>query len=106
MSILHPETAEDRMAIVPLIGCGVPLAIVLLAIVLLLTGCAHTRYVTAYCVTRAQLEQLQHAKPGKVRDQLTGKADEDLRKVAGRLVRVEAWGDGLLDVLGGCVDPN
>lgn len=77
-----------------------------LALMLLLTGCAQTRYVQTFCVTGAQLEQLQHAKPGKVRDQLTGKADEDLKKVAGRLVRVEAWGDGLIDVLGGCVEPK
>jgi hypothetical protein len=72
-------------------------------ITLALSGCVHTRYIQTYCVTKAQLEQLQKAKPGKVRDQLTGKADEDLKKVAGRLVRVEAWGDGLIDVLGGCV---
>jgi hypothetical protein len=71
---------------------------------LALSGCAHTRYVTIHCITKAQLEQLAKQKPGKVRDQLTGKADEDIKKVAGRLVRVEAWGDGLLDVLGGCVN--
>jgi ABC-type uncharacterized transport system auxiliary subunit len=71
-----------------------------------LSGCATTKYVTVYCVTKAQVEQLQKAKPGKVRDQLTGKADQDLKLVAGRLVRVESWGDGLLDVLGGCVDPH
>lgn len=77
-----------------------------IALLLLLGGCTHTRYITVYCVTKAQLEQLAKAKPEKVRDQLTGKADEDLKKVTGRLVRVEAWGDGLLDVLGGCVDPK
>lgn len=27
MSLLHPETAEDRMAIVPILGCFVPLLI-------------------------------------------------------------------------------
>jgi hypothetical protein len=37
MSLFHPETAEDKMAIVPVLGCLVPLAaaiIVVLAIVL------------------------------------------------------------------------
>lgn len=77
-----------------------------LCLALLLSGCATTRYVTVYCLTKAQLAELQSKKPGKIRDQLTGKADEDLKKVTGRLVRVEAWGDGMLDVLGGCVDPN
>ena len=33
MSLLDRETAEDRMAIVPLIGCGVPLAIVVCLVV-------------------------------------------------------------------------
>ena len=28
MSILHPETAEDKMAWVPIIGCFVPLIVV------------------------------------------------------------------------------
>jgi hypothetical protein len=79
----------------------------LFAAVILLTlpACVTTRYVPTYCVTPEQLEQLKASKPGKVRDQLTGKADEDLKKVAGRLVRVEAWGDGLLTVLGGCAAP-
>jgi hypothetical protein len=77
-----------------------------LALLLALSGCTTVRYQRVYCVTKAQVEQLQKAKPGKVRDQLTGKADQDLRLVAGRLVRVESWGDGLLDVLGGCVDPK
>lgn len=73
---------------------------------MLLSGCGTTKYITVYCITKAQLEQLKAAKPGKIRDQLTGKADEDAKKITGRLVRVEAWGDGMLDVLGGCVDPN
>jgi hypothetical protein len=30
MSLLHPETAEDRMAIVPVIGCGAALLVVAL----------------------------------------------------------------------------
>jgi hypothetical protein len=37
MSILHPETAEDKMAMVPIIGCALPLAILfLLALVVIL----------------------------------------------------------------------
>jgi hypothetical protein len=77
----------------------------LIAITLLasLAGCQTVRYVPTYCITKDQLEKLKAAKPGKVHDQLTGKADEDIRPIAGRLVRVEAWGDGLITVLGGCV---
>jgi outer membrane lipoprotein SlyB len=73
---------------------------------LALSGCATTRYTTVYCLTQAQLEQLKSAKPGKVHSQLTGQADKDLKLVAGRLVRVEAYADGLIEVLGGCVDPG
>ena len=69
---------------------------------MLLTGCQRTRYVRVYCISPEQLAELERARPGKIRDQLTGKADEDLRTVTGKLIRVEAWGGGLLDVLGGC----
>lgn len=69
---------------------------------MLLTGCQTTRFIRVSCVTKEQLAELQAKRPGKIRDRLTGKADEDLRLVTGKLVRVEAWGDGLLDVLGGC----
>jgi hypothetical protein len=73
---------------------------------LALTGCATTRYATSYCVTRAQLEQLKQSQPAKVRDQLTGQADRDTQILAGNLIRLRAHDDGLLTVLGGCVDPN
>jgi hypothetical protein len=69
---------------------------------LTLSGCVTTRFVPVHCVTKEQLAELEKARPGKIRDRLTGKADEDLRLVTGKLVRVESWGDGLLDVLGGC----
>jgi hypothetical protein len=83
--------------------CRAPVAAIL---ALALSGCATTRYSTAYCITPAQLTQLKAAKPAKIRSQLTGQADSDLKLVAGRLVRVEAYADGLIDILGGCVDPN
>jgi hypothetical protein len=73
---------------------------------LALTGCATTRYVQTYCVTRAQLEELKRQQPGKVHDQLTGQADRDTQILAGNLIRLRAHDDGLLTVLGGCVDPG
>lgn len=69
----------------------------------LLTGCATTHYSTVHCITKEQYEQLQKDKPGKIHDQLNGQADHDIKPIAGRLVRVEAWGDGLLTILGGCI---
>jgi hypothetical protein len=33
MSIFNPETAEDRMAIVPLVGCVLPLCLAVVALV-------------------------------------------------------------------------
>jgi hypothetical protein len=72
-----------------------------------LTGCATTqRYAPVYCLTRAQLEELKRQAPPKVHDQLTGNADRDTQILAGNLIRVRAFGDGLLQVLGGCVDPK
>jgi hypothetical protein len=78
----------------------------LCALALMLTGCAHTRYTTVYCLTRAQFEQLKQSQPAKVKAQLTGKADTDVGILAGSAIRLRAHDDGLLEVLGGCVDPN
>jgi hypothetical protein len=73
---------------------------------LALTGCATTRYAPTYCLTRAQYEQLKAQQPPKVHDQLTGNADRDTQILAGSLIRVRAVNDGLLTILGGCVDPD
>lgn len=70
---------------------------------LTLAGCAHSpRYVQIPCLTDEQYQELERAKPEKIGGKLTGKADEDIKPIAGRLIRVEAWGDGLLGVLKGC----
>jgi hypothetical protein len=71
-----------------------------------LTGCATTRYVTVSCVTRQQYSELRKAEPPKVGDKLTGQADSDIRIVAGSAIRLRAYSEGLMGVLGGCVDPN
>jgi hypothetical protein len=81
------------------------LIVTIIASVLAIMGCTTVRYVPVYCITKEQLAELQAQRPGKIRDKLTGKADADLRLVTGKLVRVEAWGDGLIDVLGGCSAP-
>jgi hypothetical protein len=77
------------------------LAIVLAA--LALSACVTTKYVPTYCITAEQLAELRAQRPQAIRDKLTGKADEDIRTVTGKLVRVQAYADGLLDVLGSCV---
>jgi hypothetical protein len=64
--------------------------------------CTTTRYVTVPCVTPEQHKKLQADEPPKVKDKLTGKADEDIRTIGGSAVRLRAYGQGLLGVLGGC----
>jgi hypothetical protein len=65
-----------------------------------LSGCAHSpRYVTIPCV---QKDQQLPAEPPSVKRQLTGKADEDVRIIAGSAVRLRAWGRGLEQILEGC----
>jgi hypothetical protein len=64
--------------------------------------CTTTRYVTVPCVTPEQYEGLKGQEPPKVKDKLTGKADEDIRIVGGSAVRLRAYSQGLLGVLGGC----
>jgi hypothetical protein len=34
MSIMHPDDAEDQMAWVPILGCCVPIALVVIAILI------------------------------------------------------------------------
>lgn len=73
------------------------------ALVLLsLTGCATTRYVTTPCLTQQQLDELKRAEPPKVSERLTGKADEDIKVLGGSAVRLRGYAHGLLTVLGGC----
>lgn len=76
------------------------LAIALLAS---LAGCQTTRYVKTPCLTAEQLEQQRQAEPPKVKDKLTGKADEDVKTLGGSAVRLRAWGEGMLGILDGCV---
>lgn len=64
-----------------------------------LAGCQTTRHVTVYCIGKGQALP---AEPPKIRDKLTGRADEDLKIVAGSAVRLRAYGQGLRTILEGC----
>ena len=65
-----------------------------------LAGCApHVRYIPTPCLTKSQALP---AEPPRVRSQLTGQADKDLRILAGSAVRLRAWGEGLQTILEGC----
>ena len=87
---------------------GVPLALLALS----LSGCAlferkiETRWVTVYCLTPEQFQQLKDAEPERVKSRLTGDADKDVRTLAGSAIRLRAWGEGTLEILGGCVEPK
>jgi hypothetical protein len=77
----------------------------LFLITYLCSACTTIRYQPVYCITKEQLAELQAQRPQAIRDKLTGKADEDLKLVTGKLIRVQAWSDGLIDVLGACTKP-
>lgn len=66
---------------------------------LLLAGCQTTRYVQIPCLGK---DQQLPAEPPKIGDKLTGKADEDIKLIAGSNVRLRAWGQGLRTILEGC----
>ena len=70
-----------------------------IAALLALAGCQTTRTVIAPCVSK---DQQLPAEPPKVSDKLTGKADEDVRVLAGSALRLRAWGSALRDVVEGC----
>jgi hypothetical protein len=78
-------------------------ALAITCVALALSGCATTRYSRIYCLTH---DQALPAEPEKVGPQLTGRADEDLRIVAGSAIRLRAWGEGLQQVLEGCREPQ
>jgi hypothetical protein len=96
-AIIQAHAADELWRKTLLVVCAFVLLIVALA------GCTTVRYQRVYCLTVEQLAELKAQRPDAIRDKLTGKADEDIRTVTGKLVRVQAWGDGLLDVLGSCV---
>jgi len=87
--------ARKRLAL------AVPLA-------LALTGCAtvHTKYIQTYCVSQDQYAKLKQAEPGKIGSQLDGNAQHDLKLIAGNDLELRTFSDGLLGVIGSCVDPN
>jgi hypothetical protein len=69
---------------------------------MLITGCTTTRFVRVPCLTKEQLAERERAEPPLVGKDLTGRADEDIKTIAGSAVRLRAWGKGNLDILGGC----
>lgn len=77
--------------------------VTILIAAVLLGGCAHApRFVTVPCVSQEQYDQLKGQKPPKIKGKPTGRADQDIKPITGQLIRMEAWGDGLLGVLEGC----
>lgn len=72
-----------------------------LALIALLTlsACQTTRYVQVPCIGK---DQVLPSEPEKVGPKLTGRADEDIRTIAGSNIRLRAWGRGLRSILEGC----
>ena len=67
-----------------------------------LSGC-QTRFVAVPCLTPEQYKERQDAEPPKISDKLTGRADEDIKPIAGSAIRLRSWGQGNLKILEGCV---
>ena len=85
--------------------CRTRPALTLLA-ALSLSACA-TPTVTRSCITQQQYEQLKASEPPHIKSKLTGKADEDVRPLAGSALELRAWGHALLDTLRICSEtPN
>jgi hypothetical protein len=74
--------------------------IALILAALMLAGC--TTVHGANCITRADYERLKAAEPPRIKDRLHGKADEDIRIVAGSNIELRAWGSTLLNSLEVC----
>ncbi len=72
-------------------------------VVAALSGCSHTRYVQTACISQSQYDALVAQMPPKIKSQLTGQADSDIRIIAASGVRLRGFAEGLLTVLKGCV---
>lgn len=68
-------------------------------ILLALTGCTTTRTILVPCIAK---DQALPAEPPKIGSQLTGRADEDIRVVAGSALRLRAYGGALRSIIEGC----
>lgn len=80
-----------------------PAGLALLA--LALSACATQPLVTP-CITKQDYERLKAAEPPKVHSKLTGRADEDVRPLAGSALELRSWGETLLDTLRVCSTPK
>jgi len=99
----HPESAGACHHPAPTLRRGFGRFTTAMVAALALAGCAHKpRVAIVHCVTPEQVEQLRKAEPPKISNQLTGKADEDVRVIAGSALRLRSWGHGLLGVIEGC----
>lgn len=67
-----------------------------------LAACATPQTIVQTCVTPEQYEELKRQEPPKVKDELSGRADQDIRVISGSAIRLRAWGRGLLGVVEGC----
>ena len=74
--------------------------IALILAALMLAGCTTVR--GGNCITRADYERLKAAEPPKIHDKLTGRADEDIRPIAGSAYELRSWGHTLLNSLEVC----
>ena len=66
-----------------------------------LAACATTP-LTRSCLTPAQYKQIHDSEPPKVHGRLTGKADEDIRVIAGSALELRSWGETELSLLEIC----
>lgn len=77
--------------------------LIALALAASLAGCTTTRYVQTYCIGK---DQALPDEPERVHNKLTGKADEDVKIVAGSAIRLRAYGQGLRGIIEGCREPT
>jgi hypothetical protein len=64
-----------------------------------LAGCQTTRTIIAPCIGK---DQAIPAEPDKLAPRLTGRADEDVRILAGGLIRWQNYGRGMRQIVESC----
>lgn len=73
--------------------------LIAIAVLMSLSACQTTRYVTVPCLTK---DQQLPAEPEKVKGKLTGQAQNDVKILAGNNLELRAYGQGLRGILEGC----
>ena len=98
--LAHRCAAGFRAAVSGGVQGGVDNVLKVAALALLVSACApHPKLVPTPCISK---DRALPAEPDRVGDKLTGNAGEDVKTLAGGLIRWQAYGRGMREIVESC----